>query len=289
MEIIDEIDDTNKIVEYQNRTYLIDLNDKIKIVGKEKESAKTRRAETETISQNKTVTLPDWFMKAENDAIRVATINQATKYFENFAKRTNGGGNEAKIVRALKALNPKHFQKYLLKKKPEGQATVNLDDLKKILPGQGLNDEDYIAVLNILEEVSDAKLEDTIDEKYLEEFNKKGKAQAIEIRNAALQNTTILVQTRGFIFNKDLPLKVDVVGNDNFRAPLFGQEGAIMSVNLTRSELDKVTDGKILEKNGETIAQAQGNLFALEKTNQEILRFYGQDGRDINLDQAVFD
>ena len=73
-------------------------------------------------------------MNAENDAIRVATINHATKYFQTFAKRTKDGGNEAKVILALKALNPEHFREYLFKKKPEKQATVNLDDLKNILP-----------------------------------------------------------------------------------------------------------------------------------------------------------
>ena len=140
-----------------------------------------------------------------------------------------------------------------------------------------------------MKEVSDIKIKDNIDEKYLAEFAKKGNSKAVEIRNAALQNTTILVQTRGLILNQDLPLKVDVVDDDNFRAPLFGKQGAIASVILTRAELDQVTNGEIIEKNGETIAQAQGNLFAIEKTNQAILRFYGQDGRDINLDKKVFD
>lgn len=166
--------------------------------------------ETTPVYTDKKVTLPDWFVNAENDVVRVATLRAASKYFEQIAKRTDGGGNEAKIVRALKNLSVEHFQKYLLDKKPDQKATLDLPSLKKALPGKGLQNEDYIAMLNILEQLADDKVKDEIDAAYLEDFEGDWDSAAVEVPNASLQNKKILVRSTG-IFSKDLPLEVEVV------------------------------------------------------------------------------
>lgn len=100
------------------------------------------------------VDLPDWFINAKNDAVRVATLLEASKYFEQIAKRTDGGGNVKKIVDALKALNMEHFQNHLLKGKTDKQAVITLEGLKKALPGRAakLNNEDYLSILHILQD-----------------------------------------------------------------------------------------------------------------------------------------
>lgn len=275
---------------YGDQYYLCidDGNTELQKRKKKKTLEQSKIAErAEMSSINKVVTLPDWFLSVENDAVRVATINHATKYFENLAKRTDGGGNEAKIIRALKTLNSEHFQEYLLKKKPKNRATVNLNDLKNILPGKGLNNEDYLAVLNILEELSDDQVTRRIDEKYLENFEKNGNLKAVEIRNAALQNQTILVQAKSF-FVKDQLLEVRVLNDNSFQATLSGEKG-FTKINLTRADLDKVVNGEIVQRGDKVIVQAQGSLFEVrQESDTEINRFYTQKGRDINLDKAVY-
>lgn len=103
-----------------------------------------------------------------------------------------------------------------------------------------------------------------------------------------MQNMTILVESKLW-GGKDKPLKVEVVNNGKFfRVPVYGGE-KVRSIKLNRKALDKVAQGGLLERGGRTYAQAQGVLFEVEKTDAKIKRFRTQEGRDINLEQNLYE
>lgn len=235
---------------------------------------------------NVTIDIPQWFIDADNDVVRVATINRISPYFGEFAKRTDRGGNEATVAKQLSA---KFVEKCLLSNK-NGEAQVTLQDLKEWFPGQNLNDEDYIALIANLDAMGDVV--DKLGKTELKQVRQSLKGVVKENKNAALQNDEIYYRAR-LGNGKDLPLKVKVLDKDagQYEVTTRGDGKNLTRIQLSADELNNLARGRSLSKEGKNYVQAQGRVYEVAKGEDKLKIFSAGalKGRDIHLTRELYD